>query len=316
MITHAPVLGGSTDYSCLIRVIDSTDGTPETGFDHATSGIDLWYRRGARGAITSITEAALAAVDSAHSDGGVEQVGNGYVRVDLPDAAVAAGVECVQVGGTATGMVVIGALIPIVNTTTAMLGVNVVSFTANAITATAINADAITAAKVAADVHAEAADAVWDEAQGDHVGAGTFGLIASEIADILTDTGTTLQAELDGIQADTEDLQTKIGTPAGASVSADIAAVKAETAAIVNDTDVIDDATSGLVKIASDVAAILVDTGTTLQGELDGIQADTEDIQARLPAALTAAGNIKADVLRINGTALTGDGSGTPWGPA
>ena len=34
------------------------------------------------------------------------------------------------------------------------------------------------------------------------------------------------------------------------------------------------------------VDAILVDTGTTLQAELDGIQADTEDIQTRLPAAL------------------------------
>jgi hypothetical protein len=32
------------------------------------------------------------------------------------------------------------------------------------------------------------ADAVWDEAQADHVGAGSFGLIASEIADILVDT--------------------------------------------------------------------------------------------------------------------------------
>lgn len=31
-------------------------------------------------------------------------------------------------------------------------------------------------------------DGVWDEAQASHVGAGTFGLIASEIADILTDT--------------------------------------------------------------------------------------------------------------------------------
>lgn len=40
---------------------------------------------------------------------------------------------------------------------------------------------------------------------------------------------------------------------------------------------------------------ILVDTGTTLQAELDGIQADTEDIQTRLPAALTGAGNLKAD---------------------
>jgi hypothetical protein len=50
------------------------------------------------------------------------------------------------------------------------------------------------------------------------------------------------------------------------------------------------------------VDAILVDTGTTLQAELDGIQADTEDIQSRLPAALTGAGNIKADALAINGS--------------
>lgn len=98
---------------------------------------------------------------------------------------------------------------------------------ANVLTATAINADAITAAKVAADVHQETielaftydatadyatatagalvkeiadnaggsaltaaaiADAVWDEAQADHVAAGSFGVTASEIADILVDT--------------------------------------------------------------------------------------------------------------------------------
>lgn len=47
---------------------------------------------------------------------------------------------------------------------------------------------------------------------------------------------------------------------------------------------------------------ILVDTGTTIQAELDGIQADTEDIQSRLPAALTGGGNIKADVLAISGS--------------
>jgi hypothetical protein len=35
---------------------------------------------------------------------------------------------------------------------------------------------------------ASIADAVWDEAQADHVGAGTFGVTASEIADILVDT--------------------------------------------------------------------------------------------------------------------------------
>lgn len=183
----------------------------------------------------------------------------------------------------------------------------------------------------------------------DLIDDGTSGLakIATDIAAVLVDTSTTLQAELDGIQADTEDIQTKIGTPAGVSVSADVAAVKAETAAIVNDTDVIDDATSGLVKIAQDVAAILVDTAeigtagagltninlpnqtmditgnlsgsvgsvtgltasnldTTVssrasQTTADAIETDTQDIQSRLPAALSGAGNIKADMLEMTG---------------
>lgn len=47
--------------------------------------------------------------------------------------------------------------------------------------------------------------------------------------------------------------------------------------------------------IDGNVDAILVDTGTTLQAELDGIQADTEDIQSRLPAALVG-GRIDATV--------------------
>ena len=40
-------------------------------------------------------------------------------------------------------------------------------------------------------------------------------------------------------------------------------------------------------------------------------------ILAKLPSALSSNGNIKADVLEVNNTPLTGDGSvGTPWGPA
>ncbi len=70
---------------------------------------------------------------------------------------------------------------------------------------------------------------------------------------------------------------------AGATIAADVIAIKAET------------------------ASILEDTGTTLQAEVDGIQADTEDIQSRLPAALTADGNIKADSLRISGSATAAD---------
>lgn len=76
--------------------------------------------------------------------------------------------------------------------------------------------------------------------------------------------------------AQTGDAYARLGAPAGASVSADVAAVKVDT------------------------AAILVDTGTTLDG--------------RIPAALTANGNMKSDVLRIAGVTVVGAGtSGDKW---
>lgn len=56
--------------------------------------------------------------------------------------------------------------------------------------------------------------------------------------------------------------------------------------------------------IKTDTAAILVDTGTTLQAELDGIQADTEDIQSRLPAALVG-GRMDSSVGAVAANAIT-----------
>lgn len=98
---------GSTDRSVTLRIVDSTDGTPETAVAYNTSGIDLWYRR--QGAAkTSITEAALSALTDAHADGGFLHIGDGYYRLDLPDAAFASGANHVDVGGAVTGMIVIG----------------------------------------------------------------------------------------------------------------------------------------------------------------------------------------------------------------
>lgn len=104
------ILKGSTDQSVYIRIVDSADGTPETGVTSATAGLDLEYVRN-RAAAADLTESDLAAVDSAHSDGGIKHVGNGVYRVDLPDAACASGVDGVLVTGTATDMVVIPARI-------------------------------------------------------------------------------------------------------------------------------------------------------------------------------------------------------------
>lgn len=109
MITYTRK-AGSVDVSVVIRIIDSTDGTPETGVVFNTSGLDLQYRREGAASV-AITEATLAALTTAHADGGFLHIGNGYYRLDLPDAAVAAGADGVLVHGACTGMVVIGAYV-------------------------------------------------------------------------------------------------------------------------------------------------------------------------------------------------------------
>lgn len=98
---------GSTDVSVVLRIVDSTDGTPETGVVFNTTGIDLWYRREGAAAV-AITEADLAALTTAHTDGGFKHIDDGYYRLDLPDAAFATGTDGVQIGGTVTGMIVFG----------------------------------------------------------------------------------------------------------------------------------------------------------------------------------------------------------------
>lgn len=109
------VLKGSTDQSVVIRFVDSTDGTPETGVVAATGGLAIEYRR-ELGASTSIgTINDLAALTTAHTDAGIKSIGNGYYRVDLPDAAVATGANGVAVHGAATGMVCVGCYVPLVD---------------------------------------------------------------------------------------------------------------------------------------------------------------------------------------------------------
>lgn len=159
---HDLVTKGSTDRSVTVDIIDATDGTPETGVVFNTSGIDLWYRRDG-GARVAITEATLAALTTAHADGGFLHVSDGTYRLDLPDAAFATGANYVDFGGTVTGMVVIGGRVRLTDFTleTATQNVNVSTITDGAIAAadfavgaidgSAIANDAITAAKIASN---------------------------------------------------------------------------------------------------------------------------------------------------------------------
>lgn len=108
------VTKGSTSRSVTVDIIDSTDGTPETGVVFNTSGIDLWYRREGAARV-AITEATLAALTTAWSSGGFLHVSDGTYRLDLPDAAFATGANYVDFGGTVTGMIVIGGRVRLVD---------------------------------------------------------------------------------------------------------------------------------------------------------------------------------------------------------
>ncbi|RIK84833.1 MAG: hypothetical protein DCC68_00660 [Planctomycetota bacterium] len=106
--------------------------------------------------------------------------------------------------------------------------------------------------------------------------------------------GTTIKTTTD-VETDTQDIQSKIGTPSGASVSADIAAIKGETAAILDDTG-----TSG-VKVASNGLTGVTIPAVTLANGAHGGSAATLTAERIIVASTTS--NEPA-------VKLTGNGSG------
>ena len=66
--------------------------------------------------------------------------------------------------------------------------------------------------------------------------------------------------------------------------------------------------------IPATLATILTEVDTNLPSDVEAVKLDTEDIKSRLPAALTADGNIKADTLRIGGTLQTAGDVGAKTG--
>jgi len=104
---HDIVVKGSTDRSVTVKMLDSATGIPSTDIVFNSAGIDLWYRREGA-ASTDVTEATLAALTTAHTDGGFLHVNDGVYRLDLPDAAFATGANYVDFGGTVTGEIVVG----------------------------------------------------------------------------------------------------------------------------------------------------------------------------------------------------------------
>src|SRR3990167_7874105 len=144
---------------------------------------------------------------------------------------------------------------------------------ASVITAAAIAVDAIGASELAADAVAEIADAIWDELIAGHLGAGSTGLELSDKADA---------SALATVQADTDDIQTRL--PAALVGGRMDASVGAMAAAVVTAAAIAADAI-GASELAADAVAE-IQSGLATSAALATVQADTDDIQTRIPAAL------------------------------
>ena len=264
MITYQ-IKAGTTDVSVVIRIVDSGDGTPETGVVFNTSGIDLEYRR--EGATsTDITEATLAGLNSAHADGGFLHIGNGYYRLDLPDAACASGVIGVLVHGTVTGMVVIGCYIQLI---------------ANTAEDVYSRVGAPAGASIAADIAAI-------EAQTDDIGAAGAGLTAipwnaawdaqveSEVADALAvydpPTNAELVSEINSVQADIAALNDLDAAGVRAAVGLASANLDTQLAALPTAAEINAEVDTAISDAALATAADLA----TVDGNVDAIKTQTD----------------------------------------
>ena len=96
------IKAGATSQSVYVEILDSasTTGGRKTGIVYNAAGLTAYYARNG-GSSAAITLATLAAANSAYSSGGFKEVDAtnmpGVYRLDIPDAAIAAGAPSVIV---------------------------------------------------------------------------------------------------------------------------------------------------------------------------------------------------------------------------
>lgn len=96
-------IAGSTSYSTSIVLRSATDSSEMLG--KVAADVTASYRRQG-GTRQTITLSNLAAIDSAWSSGGIKEDIGGIYRLDLPDAALAAGADHVTVTASCSGSLV------------------------------------------------------------------------------------------------------------------------------------------------------------------------------------------------------------------
>jgi hypothetical protein len=130
---------------------------------------------------------------------------------------------------------------------------------------------------------AEIADGVWDELIAGHLGAGSTGAALNGAGSAGDPWTTTLPGAYGAGTA---------GKIVGDNINATVSSRGSQTS--------VDDLPTN-----SELATALAASDDAVLAALATVQGDTNDLQARLPSALTGAGNMKADMLALDGSTLS-----------
>lgn len=255
MLLQLPI--GSTSKIIQFPIFDSssTTGALLTGLAFNSASLTAYYsREGVTGAAVAITLATTT--KGTWATGGFVAVDGtnmpGWYELHIPDAALASGAKSVSIHlKGATNMVPVPILIELTATSNQ-----------NATTGGITNIDAAVTSRMA----------TYTQPTG--FLAATFPGTVASTTNITAGTITTVTT-LTGHTPQTGDNYVRLGAPAGASVSADVAAVKVDTAAVKVKTDFLPSATAGAaggVFIAGTNAATTITTAltTTFTGNVTG----------------------------------------------
>lgn len=281
----------STNIFVEVYIVDDTDGTPELGVVFNSAGIDLNYRRDLA-VVTSITEVTLAALTTAHTDGGFLHVANGRYRLDIPDAAFATGVSQVTIGGTVTGMVVLPITIQLVDfdpDDSTRMGLTALPNAA---------ADAVGGLPIsdAGGLDLDVKLANTNEITVVRMGALTDWIDGGRLDLLIDAIPTTAMRGTDSAALASVCTEVRLAELAAVNLPADIAAIPTtamrgtDSAALASVCTEVRLAELAAANLPADVAAVKSETAL--------IVGDTVDIQARLPAALIG-GRMNSDVEAI-----------------
>jgi hypothetical protein len=256
-----------------------------------------------------------------------------------------AAVNTTQIGGTSQTARDLGASV-LLSVGTGTGQVNLASGKVPAtIAAGDLATDSITAAALKADAVNEIADQVWEEAIAGHSGtagstaaalasassagdpwgtalpgayaSGTAGNILGGIEDFIDARTDAADTVLDSLPTNAE-LATALAPLATASALATVAGyVDTEVAAIKAKTDNLPAspaATSDIPSAATIATTVWASAARTLTAISDSSGVTT--LLSRIGSALTiSSGKVDADVKKINGTTVNGNGDSQPWGP-